>query len=158
MLYKTHISTAACASIPILYTTNTLSLITLVGVSLGALAPDLDEPKSYIGRRIPIIPNLIKFIFGHRGITHSLLIVASAFLLDLITKSRFLFSFTLGYFFHLLGDSFSVNGIKWLQPFSQKSFKVPISFIKYKTGSTKETLIVILSIIILFLEFKYIKF
>ena len=39
---------------------------------LGALLPDIDEPHSTIGRKIPG-SFLFKFLFGHRGFFHSLL-------------------------------------------------------------------------------------
>lgn len=54
----------------------TPSLIETAAVLVGALAPDLDHPNSRMGR---IIPPLSRFISrnggGHRGITHSFLIL-----------------------------------------------------------------------------------
>lgn len=44
-----------------------------MGVALvGGLLPDIDHPKSWIGKRIPILPSLIYQLSGHRGWTHSL--------------------------------------------------------------------------------------
>lgn len=158
MLYRTHLVTSACISIPILQATNELNYLTLAGVCLGALLPDLDEPKSFIGEKIPIIPSIIKSIFDHRGITHSLLAVGCVFLIAFIIKKPILFSITLGYFLHLIEDNFSVSGIKWLIPFSNKSFKIPISFFTYRTGSLKEYLIFFAVSVILFLEVYHMNF
>lgn len=158
MLYRTHLVTSACISVPILQSTNELNYLTLAGVCLGALLPDLDEPKSFIGEKIPIIPSVIKSIFGHRGITHSLLAVGCVFLIAFIIKKPILFGIALGYFLHLIEDNFSVSGIKWLIPFSNKSFKIPISFLTYKTGSLKEHLIFFIASAILFLEVYHMNF
>ena len=44
-------------------------------VGIGTLLPDIDEPQSIIGKKTMGISNFIKFIFGHRGFTHSLCFV-----------------------------------------------------------------------------------
>ncbi|NPV72300.1 MAG: metal-dependent hydrolase [Pelotomaculum sp.] len=38
---------------------------------IAALLPDIDTPGSTIGRRVPIIPNIISMTAGHRTITHT---------------------------------------------------------------------------------------
>ncbi|MDQ0149608.1 metal-dependent hydrolase [Eubacterium multiforme] len=157
MVYKTHLTTSLCIAIPILYFTNELSYITLAGVSLGAVLPDIDEDKSFIERRIPIIPTIINSIFGHRGITHSLLAVVCVFLIALITKKPFMFGLFIGYLLHIVEDNFSVSGIRWLLPFKKKQFKIPISYLTYKTGELKEWLIFIVTSIILGFEIYHIN-
>ncbi|MCP6617940.1 metal-dependent hydrolase, partial [Klebsiella pneumoniae] len=52
---------------------------------LGALLPDIDHPKSWVGKRTRPVSNVIGWIFGHRGITHSALAVAACFVLLLQT-------------------------------------------------------------------------
>ncbi|MCL6571364.1 MAG: bifunctional acetaldehyde-CoA/alcohol dehydrogenase, partial [Bacillus sp. (in: Bacteria)] len=44
------------------------------GVVIGSLLPDIDEPKSYVGRRSFGMANKVKEAFGHRGMTHSLVV------------------------------------------------------------------------------------
>jgi len=41
--------------------------------AFAALLPDIDHPTSTLGRRIYPISKLISSIFGHRGLTHSLI-------------------------------------------------------------------------------------
>src|SRR5690242_13202124 len=48
---------------------------------LGALIPDIDHTGSSIGRKIPLIDNIISSVFGHRSFTHSLLFLFLTFLL-----------------------------------------------------------------------------
>lgn len=158
MLYRSHLVTSACIAIPVLQATNELNYLTLAGVCLGALLPDIDEPKSFIGEKIPIIPSIVKSIFGHRGITHSLLAVGGVFFIALIMRKPIFFGMFLGYFLHLLEDNFSVSGIKWLTPFSNKSYKIPVSFFTYKTGGLKEHLIFFIVSVILFLEVYHMNF
>ena len=44
----------------------------------GPLSPDIDHPKSWVGRRMKLISIPISKLFGHRGITHSIVAVAPA--------------------------------------------------------------------------------
>lgn len=151
MLYKTHITSSACLAIPYLAATNQLTVITLGGVVLGAVLPDIDEPRSYIGLKIPIIPNIIKMIFGHRGITHSLLAVGCVFLLSFLMKNNFVFGIAIGYLLHIVGDTFSKSGVKWFNPFSNKSIRLP-GGLGYKTGGAIEYIIFTLTSCILAYE------
>src|ERR1035437_2397556 len=39
----------------------------------GSLLPDIDHPKSWVGKRLRPLSTIIAAILGHRGATHSLL-------------------------------------------------------------------------------------
>ena len=90
MTYVTHTSFAISLGLapivlmPDLITMKELSFY-LMGISFGAIFPDIDEPQSYIGRRVPILPRVIKTFFGHRGLTHQFIF----FLIPLITVIAF---------------------------------------------------------------------
>jgi inner membrane protein len=102
------------------------------GVVVGSLIPDIDEPKSYVGRRSMGVSNKVKEAFGHRGMTHSLVvwgIIALVMMWE--SSSLFAIGFVLGYLFHILEDFFSVQGVPLFWPFTLKRFKIPI----YRTGS-----------------------
>ena len=145
MLYKTHLSTSLNVAIPALYLSNELSLLTLTGVGLGSLLPDLDTPNSFIGRRLKIISYPLSTIFKHRGFLHSITPV-------IFLKSLFIKSIALGYLLHLVGDTFSESGIKWFLPFYNKDIKMPLGILRYRTGGLKEYVILGISIVILMLE------
>lgn len=46
-----------------------LTIPAMAALMAGAILPDIDHKASLVGRRIPILPRLLK----HRGVTHSLL-------------------------------------------------------------------------------------
>ena len=81
MLGKTHlmagIATGAALST---LTGNPIPAIAVTGIA--SLVPDVDEPHSLLGRRLPVLAWPIKLIFGHRTVTHT---VEFALMLSLIT-------------------------------------------------------------------------
>ncbi|HDU1218238.1 TPA: metal-dependent hydrolase, partial [Listeria monocytogenes] len=113
MRYKTHLITTFVLATPSAYMTNNLDLLGVCGLAIGALLPDIDEPNSFIGRRIPIIPNIVKIIFGHRGMTHTLLATMLFVYLAIEFPNEFTKMLALGYFLHIVEDTFSVNGVQW---------------------------------------------
>lgn len=87
------------------------------GIVFGAIFPDIDEPYSYIGRKIPVLPRVIKYFFGHRGITHQFIFFAIPLVLIFTFQEKiksidnglfiFLVGFSFGMFFHQAGDMLS---------------------------------------------------
>lgn len=106
----------------------------LICVSFGSLLPDIDSKNSLINKFIPI--NLSKY-FVHRGICHSLIgwlifcLISLIILFPIIFYAKLIgtmiyFGLIIGYFLHLLEDSFSRSGIIWMYPFGkidQKSWR-----------------------------------
>lgn len=83
---------------------------------IGALFPDIDEPNSTIGRRIPG-SFLVKFLFGHRGFWHSLLAAALLYLILLgVASNAIAVLFVAGYISHLLLDACTPSGVPFLYP------------------------------------------
>ncbi|MGW9001809.1 metal-dependent hydrolase, partial [Streptomyces koyangensis] len=66
--------------------------------------------------------------------------------------------FILGYILHIVGDSFSKSGVKWLVPFSEKSFQSGMGVVWYRTGSKIENLIFLGSVLILIMYIKVLDF
>jgi len=149
MMYRTHISTSlfmgaglsALCGFP-------FGLPYVMGITLGSLLPDIDEPNSFIGRRSFGLAEVIHKKFGHRGMTHSL--VAWSVLTIICTiPSLFLEGFqpiilgiAMGYLFHLVGDYFSVSSIPIFYPYQRKGRKRKFA---YTTGSVNEKWIYIIS-------------
>lgn len=88
-------------------------------LALGALIPDVDHTGSMIGRKIPLLDNLVSAMFGHRKFTHSLLFLVLTYLLFL--KTSWPHSLELGILIgiasHMLLDALTKNGIQFLWPF-----------------------------------------
>ena len=140
------------------------NIIILLATGVGATLPDIDEYNSSASRK-----SLINFslLLRHRGITHSLLgwLFFSAslfFIMNYFMPVRLVkgqlpnwwgsiwLGLVIGYFLHLVEDSFSKQGVDWLAPFSKKKFRRPI--FRYKVGGFFEkciTTIAILGIILM---------
>lgn len=161
MQYKTHLATSIAVSIPIMATTDTFSALNLIALGVGTLLPDIDEPQSYIGRRTRGISDVIKLIFGHRGITHTIFatvligMVAFFISLKLNIPLNIPLYFTLGYLMHLIGDGFSKSGIAWLLPFKQSKYQLGLGKIYYTTSSLVEYVIFAFMVVICVFELNY---
>lgn len=117
-----------------------------LAAGVGSLAPDIDHPKSVVGRMIPAVSIPLSAVFGHRGITHSLLAVGlcvwgGVWAQETLPPSGVLGSallgFLLGYLSHLLADAFNPSGVPLLYP-SRKRFRLPITV---PTGGVLESLL-----------------
>lgn len=109
------------------------------GLVIGSLLPDIDEPSSYVGRRSFGVAAKVKEAFGHRGMTHSL--VVWGVMVALVWRqsaSPLVVGFVLGYLFHIIEDFFSVQGVPLFWPLSSKRWKVPL----YRTGKGMEKVFV----------------
>jgi len=154
MTYKTHLSTALVITLPIMTTTNTLEVASIAALSLGCFFLDIDEPNSWIGRRTRGVSDLINRIFGHREITHSIIgltiIAGCAMLLVHFTPLPAMASiyFIAGCTLHLVTDSFSKSGVKWLWP-KKKRFQSGFNKIYYITGGVVEKIVFTATLIFL---------
>jgi len=164
MQYRTHFVTSLAVSLPLMTSTETLSIGSVVALGLGAVFPDIDEPHSWIGCRTRGLSDILNKIFGHRGLTHSLfgLIIVFLTITLMVTLTHFKavygLYFMIGYGLHLIEDSFSKSGIKWLLPLSKKNFQSGIGVFYYRTGSMVENLIFIGTVLILVFEIKTLDF
>ncbi|MEJ9151418.1 metal-dependent hydrolase [Bacillus smithii] len=87
-------------------------------LALGALIPDIDHTGSLIGRKVPLIDNIINTVFGHRSFTHSLLFLVLAFLLFQQTSwpKDIELGILMGMFSHMVLDMLTKQGVKFLWP------------------------------------------
>lgn len=123
------------------------AVLLLAGGVLGGMLPDIDHPASAIGRRVLPVSMTMAAIFGHRGITHSLIAVAvmsfAAWysLHGLDWHPGYSVPFTLGlsagYLSHLAGDWMTNTGVPLLWP-NKKRVAAPVTI---QTGSPIEYLI-----------------
>lgn len=144
MRFYSHIAVAAGAAAALhQYQLSPLSaefsIFTIGGLLLGSVLPDIDETKSWIGRRSHGIAFLVKLIFGHRGITHSGIALVLCIYGIILEVHPFLTALSFGAASHILADLFSRGGIPLFYPFDKKRTSIPL----YKTGSVIEHLIVL---------------
>ena len=162
MLTKSHrICSIAIVELSLLLTNRLLidpvnNIIILAATAIGASLPDIDEYNSSASKKSVI--NFSLFL-RHRGITHSFLgwAIFSGGLYYLMNKfipirinnltsqnywSALWFGLVIGYFLHLIQDSFSKQGVEWLAPFYKKKKKSPFH---YKVGGCFKKFLTIMS-------------
>ncbi|MBI2129367.1 metal-dependent hydrolase [Candidatus Woesearchaeota archaeon] len=126
MLFITHILFAFLLSLfaKDLFNLNLFNYLMFLAIILFfSIFPDIDTPRSKLGRRIRPLSNIIKSIFGHRKLFHSLFFIFLLFvflfmLFNFINKS-IIYAIILGYTSHLFLDSLTKEGINFLYPFSK---------------------------------------
>jgi inner membrane protein len=103
--YKTHIVSSLTAGAGLSIMLNyPFHIGYVIGICFGSLLPDIDEPRSFIGRRSFGLSKYVKQRYGHRGVTHSLFAWMLVSLVFLIYPSFLTGGISFGYLFHLIGD------------------------------------------------------
>lgn len=144
---KNHMILGAASGFVAAHFTNQSGVTLLVASGIGlisALLPDIDHPRSKAGRAFWPFSWLLAKILGHRGITHSLIVVFGLlaflrFAWDKVTpqEGAYLVAFVLGYLSHLVGDFLTPRGIPLFWPY-KKNYRVRF----FKTGSAMESIFV----------------
>lgn len=115
---------------------------TMLGLAVfGALLPDIDHPKSWVGKRLRPFSNVCAMLLGHRGITHSLLAVVAcgALLLSQSVPMAITAPLVVGYLSHLGADLLTPQGLRLAWPL-RGTWALPLC----RTGSAFEPLVVAL--------------
>jgi inner membrane protein len=119
------------------------SLFFAGGLILGSLLPDVDEPNSFIGTRVPFVSVPANAMLGHRGCTHFVVLPVSVFILSLFLPSLWsatFFGLSIGWLSHILGDLFFGGGIKGvLYPL----YRGRVFFTRLKVGGVIENVFLI---------------
>ena len=116
-----------------------LDPVALALACAGALLPDIDHPRSWVGLRLGIVSRPLAAALGHRGFTHSLLAAAACLLLLRSggASRTFAVPLVVGYLSHLLADLLTPGGLPLAWPLRRR-FSLPLC----RTGSLLEPLIV----------------
>lgn len=93
-------------------------LVFIPVVLISSLLPDIDSSFSYMGKRSIFRP--LQLFVKHRGVIHSFSLCILISLLFAFYIPVLALPFFLGYSFHLLLDSFSVDGIRPFWPFKKE--------------------------------------
>lgn len=105
---------------------------------------DIDESQSTFGKRIWPISAIIQFVFGHRGIFHSIFIPGLLFYVIYPFNTEIAVAIVLGYVSHLVMDGITKAGVRlfWPLPFTLRG---PI-----KVGSVFENVFFALLLVVSF--------
>lgn len=157
MKYKTHVAgglVAGVVALSLMEDNSGVELAVMTGAVIGSLFPDIDHKGSYIGRRMKATSHIASSLFGHRGITHSPIMMTFFTLLLFLTSELFIAStlvdlwllgFYMGILSHIFLDMLTKGGVPLLYPFSKKK----IALTKMKTGSIWETMVFVVLILTL---------
>jgi inner membrane protein len=131
--------------------TNGIELgMTISLVVIASLAPDIDEPNSWIGKRARFLSIPLKLLgifipmFRHRGATHIFFIPFLFILFSAFSKNIYLASFSYGWMMHTIGDLLTKGGINgYLYPFFPDT-KVGLlpKALRFYTGSLQEIILI----------------
>ena len=128
----THLATGALAWM-ILYRTGA-DVSVAAATIIGSLLPDIDHPGSKLGRRVPVISHIM-YLFGHRGVTHSLL-----FVLILAAAGHFVwlpaYGLALGAAVHIAADMLTPSGVPLFWPHGRR-----YSLFGFRTGGIADRLL-----------------
>jgi inner membrane protein len=184
MTYKTHLSLGFASSFslvfipfekanPFYYINDTFIFSIILGlIFISSLAPDFDEPGSYLSKRFPwfIVSRILSSFTTHRGVTHYaiasffyfLIITLIAFLIfgNLIFDYLYVIPFIIiPYLFHPIGDSFTKGGVKrFFYPLSKKTFWILPPSLRFYTGSFTENIYLFLFTSLFIFELYYLIF
>lgn len=122
MIFRTHIAFAFLFGI-LVYNYNLINnwISFFLFLFIGAGFPDIDHNRSKFGRNL--LSKIITVFSEHRKIFHSLFFgVASTYLFFLYDKDAGV-GFLLGFFSHVILDSFTKQGVNFLYPFGKFVFR-----------------------------------
>jgi len=138
---------------------------------LGAIIPDIDHPKSYIGKIFYFISAPIERRYGHRTITHSLVgwaifTVLFAVIIGLISllpqisawgwtnlPIRWIAAFSISYMSHLILDMFNRRGSQMFWPDPGRDVIPRNPKFRSESGAKIEVLIFFILLALMFLAF-----
>ena len=114
MLWYTHLAFGLLVSLFALdYFPLQNKIIFVPLVLFASLLPDIDHPRSKIGKKIKVIA----FLFEHRGFFHSVFaLIIVSFPFFVLGYATIGWAFLLGYGSHLLIDTLSHQGIMYFHP------------------------------------------
>ena len=125
-MYYTHIAFGLLLSLLYMeyFIVENKTVFILVTV-LFSIFPDMDYPKSKIGRKQKMLSFLLNFLFGHRGVIHSIWIPVLLFSVLLLLKINIIVGIAvlIGYLSHLFLDMLTNEGIRPFYPLYGRRLK-----------------------------------
>jgi membrane-bound metal-dependent hydrolase YbcI (DUF457 family) len=146
---------------------------------IGAIMPDIDHPRSVIGKLFPYISNPLERRYGHRTITHSFIgwaiftaifafiVLLSALIFGFVFKfdawiwelaPRWTAAFSISYMSHLILDMFNRRGSQMFWPDPSRDVIPKNPKFRPESGSSAELLIFFILFILMLFAFPISKY
>lgn len=116
-----------------------------LGLYIGSILPDIDDPRSYIGRLFAPLAYGFHLALGHRGLIHSLIfciLIGSVALLCPLYSYGFYFFLSCGFgcLLHDIADMFTDGGIRgfFFPFFARTRIALLPSFLRIQTDTISE--------------------
>ncbi|MDR2151488.1 MAG: metal-dependent hydrolase [Helicobacteraceae bacterium] len=156
MIWRTHVVSSEAVALPLFYLATPTSEafaqylpIVAGAVAFGAILPDIDDPRSRVGRKLLPIAIVVSMLFRHRTATHSLVIWGALLFIALAlwlfipsiptTALLIAIGVTGGSMLHILGDLMTTAPVRGaLYPVSEKLFWILPRFMRFNVGSGLE--------------------
>lgn len=139
-----HVATGALSGLLLAQTTTTTLQDTalLVGITaVAALLPDIDHPNATINRKL-IVTKLVALIVGHRGITHSIWVLALLVGIYIQIGTLPALALLTGYATHVAVDMLTQRGVPLFAPVSRRSFHLLPRPARLRAGSWQEFVVI----------------
>ena len=107
----------------------------------GSLVPDIDHEKSFIGRIFFFISHPLNKKFGHRNITHSLLLWIPVLVIGI--KFKWILWLSIGALSHLFLDMWTYSGVGLFKPLTDKIYVMANKKFRLKVGSRSELILIL---------------
>ena len=135
MIAPTHVALGTAVAMM-----NGLEGVQMVMMIFGSVVPDIDHPKSFLGKIFSFISIPLHEKYGHRNFIHSICLWGP------ITLFSYFFWnpgywLCMGVYTHLFIDCFNTSGVRLLSPFTEKTF-VLLSYRRRITTGTKAEYVV----------------
>lgn len=143
-----HVATGALAGLILAQTTTPTIQDTalLVGITaVAALLPDIDHPNATINQKL-IVTKLVALVVGHRGITHSIWVLALIAGLYIQTGLLALLGVLVGYGVHIAVDMLTQSGVRLFAPLSRANVHLLPRPIRLRAGGWQEAVVIIASL------------
>ena len=118
MMFRTHLVFGIFAGLLVskIFSISEFGLFMAICI-VSSILPDLDTPFSKTGRKIPVLSWLLNFLFGHRGLMHTVFFpLLVYFILMLFGKNLWAGAFFVGYMSHLFIDMLNTKGVYFFFP------------------------------------------
>ena len=109
-----------------------------IACALGSALPDIDHPRSAIGRVFFFLSMPLNRLIGHRGLSHSFPLWAAPLLLGLLLHLPILQWLAIGAMSHILIDCYTVSGVQALLPLTERTVVIFKKEWRIRTGSVQE--------------------